>query len=319
MREQGGLITEADLSGCDLPVIRDSISIPYRGHEVLSVPPPGGGLQLLLALRTLEHLDLPERPDPILWVGAIARITRSVFQERERWPIRPERLSPSFMRWLIGEERAKELATEILAGADHSNPPEAEGPGDTTHLCVADAAGMIVSLTQSVQSLFGAKVANRHLGFFYNNYLCTCPRYRHPSRLRGGAAPQSNVAPTIVLGRPIAGGAREPVLAIGAAGSRRITSSVLQVLANVLHRGMPLEEAMDAPRVHATTSGRVMIERTAAGREVQESLARGFRSIDVKAPRSYAMGGVQAIGRDADSRMWVGCADPRREGACDAI
>jgi gamma-glutamyltranspeptidase/glutathione hydrolase len=316
MREQGGLITKEDLSGLDLPVAREALSIDHRGYRIVSAPPPGGGVQLLLGLRILAKLGLPEPCDLPLWYASIAQITRAVFREREQWPVRADGTPPSLLAWLVSEERAEEIAGGILAGAPHSDRPAAEGPGDTTHLCVADDSGMVVSLTQSVQSLFGSKVASPRLGFFYNNYLCTCPRYRHPSRLASGATPQSNVAPTMML-RRLPDGALAPVLAIGAAGSRRITSSILQVMANVMHRGMDLAEAMDAPRIHATTSGRVMLERRAATTEVLEALSGSFHPIQIKAARSYAMGGAQAIARDAGG-WWTGSADPRREGTADA-
>lgn len=317
MRRHGGLITLNDLRELGPPATRGTLSISFHGCEVASVPPPGGGLQLLLGLKILEKLDLPRDADSPLWYGVIADVVRAAFQERERWPLRPDEIPPSLLRWLLSDERASEIARAVLSGETRRGPTRAEGPGDTTHLCVADPSGMIVSLTQSIQSLFGAKVMNPELGFFYNNYLCTCPRHHHPSRLGSGAAPQSNVAPTLVT-RTTAGGVREPILALGAAGSRRITSSILQVVANVLHRGMPLPDAVDAPRVHATTSGRLMVERRAATPEVLDLLSRRFDPIEIKASRSYAMGGVQAIGIDP-AGAWVGSADPRREGTADAI
>jgi gamma-glutamyltranspeptidase/glutathione hydrolase len=317
MRRHGGLISAEDLRDLGPPVARGTVSISFHGYEVASVPPPGGGLQLLLGLKILEKLDLPRNPELPLWYGAIAGVVRAAFLERERWPVHPDEIPLSLMRWFLSDERASEIACAIRSEKDRSGPARAEGPGDTTHLCVADSSGTIVSLTQSIQSLFGAKVMNPELGFFYNNYLCTCPRHRHPSRLDGGAAPQSNVAPTLVS-RTTAGGFREPVLALGAAGSRRITSSILQIVANVLHRGMSVQEAIDAPRAHATTSGRLMLERRAATPEILDPLSRRFDPIEIKASRSYAMGGAQAIGRD-DSGRWVGVADPRREGTANAI
>lgn len=312
MEVQGGLLSARDLETFDLPVTRAPLEAEYRGHRVLTAPPPGGGVQLLLGLQVLDRLGLSTEPAAAAWYETIARVTRLVFQERERWPFAHEEMPASFLSWLCSPARAGELAERILAGGDRSSGRSAEGPGDTTHLCVADGDGLVVALTQSVQSLFGAKVGSARLGFFYNNYLCTCPRYRHPSRLRGGASPQSNAAPTVVLRRNAAG-LEAPVLAVGAAGSRRITSSILQVTANMLHRGMSLAEAMDAPRVHATASGRLMLERRAATPEVLDCLSRRFRPIQIKAARSYAMGGVQAIARDATGG-WSGAADPRRDG-----
>ena len=308
----GGLISAADLSSLGLPIAREPIAVNYRDCEVMSVPPPGGGLQLLLGLKLAEALQLEACETDAAWYETIALIVHAIFRERVEWPIHPERVTPSMFEWLLSKARAEEIANRIR---QQPTPRirSAEGPGDTTHLCVVDADGMIVSLTQSIQSLFGAKVMNERLGFFYNNYLCTCPRYRHPSRLRRQAMPQSNAAPTIVFEGT--GEHRRPRLVLGAAGSRRITSSILQVITNVLDRGLPLFEALDAPRIHATLSGRPMVERRIATPELEDRLQSRFRPFQIRAARSYSMGSVQAIASKAGE--WVGAADPRREGSAD--
>ncbi|MCA9728361.1 MAG: gamma-glutamyltransferase, partial [Candidatus Eisenbacteria bacterium] len=311
---QGGLIAAADLADLALPVERTVLSIPYRGYEVVSVPPPGGGLQLLLGLKLAARLGWNEQPNDDARHEMTARIIQALFRERVAWPIHPQRVTPSLIAWLLSDARVSEVAEGLRRGPV-APIRSAEGPGDTTHLCTADSDGMVVSLTQSIQSLFGAKVMNERLGFFYNNYLCTCPRYRHPSRLRRRAMPQSNAAPTLVFEQ--AGRARRPVLALGAAGSRRITSSILQVLLNVIERGMPLSEALDAPRIHATLAGRPMVEKRIATPELAEKLRESFRPMQVKAARSYAMGAGQAIASRGTG--WIGAADPRREGTSDGI
>jgi gamma-glutamyltranspeptidase/glutathione hydrolase len=159
--------------------------------------------------------------------------------------------------------------------------------------------------------LFGAKVANAKLGFLYNNYLCTCPRYAHPYQMGSRAMPRSNVAPTIVFGETTANDI--PVLALGAAGSRRITSSVLQVISSVMDRSLSIQAALDAPRVHALVSRKVWVERDAASEELTGRLKRRFRKVIVKSRHDYKMGAVQAIGFDAERKM-LAAADPRRDG-----
>src|SRR5262249_14954571 len=135
----------------------------------------------------------------------------------------------------------------------------ADGGGETTHLSALDAAGNQLALTQSIQSLFGAKVANQRYGFFYNNYLTTCPRLRrHPNRIGAGASARSNVIPLIADD-----GHGLTVLA-GAAGSRRIVSATVHALSGVLDRELPLAVALAAPRVHGLLSGDVWIEEPAA-------------------------------------------------------
>jgi gamma-glutamyltranspeptidase/glutathione hydrolase len=202
---------------------------------------------LLQALKVIERLapDGFEKSSDA-WYETMADVVYAVFGFRERWPIHAVDFTPSVRRWLLGDELAGELANGIRCTSLHE-PLETgdEPPGDTTHLSVADTQGNVVALTQSVQSLFGSKVAHPKLGFFYNNYLVTCPRYRHPSQLAGGCTPRSNVTPTLVMARDSAGSktggdispAPRPVLAIGAAGSRRIISATLQVLSGILDGG----------------------------------------------------------------------------------
>ncbi len=323
MREHGGLITEGDLKNFSLPVEREPLSIRYRGYRIVTVPPPGGGLNLLLALKVMEHLPADVK-DTASWHEYIAETMFEVFSERKRLPVAPSELTASLVGSLIENGHAKEMADCILRRLTRRNASEftppiqpAGGagdyePGDTTHLSVTDEEGNIVSLTQSIQSLFGAKVSNAKLGFLYNNYLCTCPRDEHPYQLGSRAMPRSNVSPTIVFsGMP---GNDPPALALGAAGSRRITSSVLQVISNVLDRRISLQAAVDAPRIHALLSRKVWIEMPAACEELTDRLRRRFRKVIVKSSRDYKMGAVQAIGFDENGETCA-AADPRRDGA----
>jgi gamma-glutamyltranspeptidase/glutathione hydrolase len=317
MAHHGGLVTLEDLAGLHAPVERTPLSISYRGHEVMTAPPPGGGVQVLLGLRLAEALGLHELPgDDPAWYERMATVIHTVFRDRARWPMAPEDLTPSVVSWMLGRERAQELVAHLKERAVPVR--SAEGPGDTTHLCVADADGMVVSMTQSIQSLFGAKVANPELGFFYNNYLCTCARGRHPNRLGPGALPQSNLAPTVVF-RSDSGARRDPFLVLGAAGSRRITSSILHVLTRTLDQRMDIDSAVAAPRVHATLSGNVMVEAGARSESLDARLALRFPGqVIPRAHHSFSLASVQAMQRGDDGR-WTGSADPRREGVAHGI
>ena len=314
MKQNGGLLNEDDLATLQLPVDREAISSSYRGYRIVSIPLPGGGLQVLQALKVFEQFDL-SNGDIHDWYKTIAKVVDIVYRERNRWPLYMEKMTSSMVGWFVGKARAAELAEMVRRDKSCPVSNDAEEPGDTTHLCVADKDGMVVSLTQSIQSLYGAKVANGRLGFFYNNYLSTCPRRPHPSLLSSNALPRSNAAPTIVL-RDVDGASDRPVLALGAAGSRRITSALLQIITNYIDLSMSLPEAVDAPRIHATLSGKAYIERRIASEEMIRRLSDCFRQVEVKASRSYAMGGAQAIALDP-SGHWVGTADPRREGTAD--
>jgi gamma-glutamyltranspeptidase/glutathione hydrolase len=310
MERNDGLIDAADLRRVGPPLEREPLEISYGVHKVLTMPPPGGGVELLLALRLLDRLsDDGWAQEPEHWYRYIAEVTSVAFAERERDPAHPDEWSDELGGLLLGDERVDMLARRIGPASLVSAGPGREEPGETTHLCAADAEGNVVSLTQSIQSLFGAKVACDELGFLYNNYLTTCPRRPHRYRLGPLACARSNAAPTVVVGGD-AGHA--PLLALGAAGSRRIVSALLHAVSGVLDRGLPLPEVLDLPRAHARPSGTVWLEGPAATPEVVAALRGRFGEIEIRPARSYCMGAVQGI-EFADGRP-LGAADPRRDG-----
>lgn len=318
MRRHGGLISTNDLSAFALPVEREPLWVSYRGLRAVSVPPPGGGVQLFLALKVLEQLLPPDNAlDSAAWYEAIALATYAAWRERERGPISPAALTPSVRSWLFSEERIRQVATGIREEnlADHRTRV-AEGPGDTTHLTVADRDGNVVALTQSIQSVFGAKVANPQLGFVYNNYLCTCPRRQHPYGLSGNCMPQSNAAPTLVFQDSSRGCV--PMLALGGAGSRRITSALLQVISSVVDRGRAVDEAVATPRIHALLSRKVWIEEPAADPELIANLLGRFAEVRIMPARSYKLGAVQALLCSPEGKVQA-AADPRRDGTAGSI
>ena len=302
MERHGGLVTRDDLRLLGAPRVRDAISIDYRGHRVATVPRPGGGVELLFGLGVLQELD---GPDTAAWRESIALSTLAAFRRRESMP--PNGSDGPEAEF--GDEavdaaaRTRDERILVPAGVD------AEEPGETTHLCTMDSDGLTVSLTQSIQSLFGAKVANDEFGFLYNNYLTTAPRRPHPYRLRSGGAVRSNAAPTLVMA-PDGGW----TVAAGAAGSRRIISSLIATISAVVDRGMDLAEAVAAPRVHARLSGRVWVEHGDGQKTLLRALARRGFTVEGQRRHSYKMGAVQAVIRQADGTM-DGAADPRREGA----
>lgn len=211
--------------------------------------------------------------------------------------------------------------------SENTSEMDEEEPGETTHLCTADNRGNAVALTQSIQSLFGAKVANSQLGFLYNNYLCTCKRRPHPYQLGSRCIPQSNATPTLILRNDTSdtarsGGTRryqqKPLLVLGAAGSRRITSAILQVISSILDRGISLDQAVGSPRVHALLNRKVCIERPAATEPLLRRLEKCFHKVKIKAPHSYFMGAVQAIQFREDGTL-IGMADPRRDGVAAGV
>jgi gamma-glutamyltranspeptidase/glutathione hydrolase len=318
MESNGGLLTEADLRNCGVPAEIEPVSTVYRGHRVISVPPPGGGLQLLLALNILAQLaPWGFKSTDEDWHEAIALAASAVFRERELRPHAPDSLTQASRRQHLSEAYARRIAADIIGP---QRPAllnvAAEEAGDTTHLSVCDRYGNIVMLTQSIQSLFGAKVAHRDLGFLYNNYLCTCPRYPHPYALGPGCRPRSNAAPTLVLQAD--SGIDRRVLALGAAGSRRIVSALLQVISGVVDRRLAIAEAVSAPRVHGLVGRKVWIERPAASEALLARLRLRGREPIIKSRLNFAMGSVQALQFLPEASV-RGAADPRRDGGVGVL
>lgn len=308
MEARGGLLTRDDLLHCSLPVERTPMAIDFHGHQVISIPPPGGGVQVLLALQLMELIG-PRGDSLADWYSVLTRAIRTAFRERTRWPDHPAEMSESLAEWLVSRKRAIGIAERMTHG--HPCPQPDDERGNTTHLCTADDEGNVVSLTQSIQSVFGAKVVHPTLGFVYNNYLSACPRRPHPYRLGPGAVPQSNAAPTMVFDS--SGSIR---MVLGSAGSRRITSSVVQVISAVIERGHPLVGALAMPRAHPLLSGKVWAEES-IGADVLCRLRAENQRVRPRRPNSYKMGAVQAIewlrGRP------VGAADPRRDGDVSVV
>ena len=313
MQRNGGLLNADDLASCSLPVEREPLETSYRGLRVLSAPSPGGGRNLLFALKLIEQL-LPggiDSADDDIWHEAIALATYCTFRQRDRKATQSYGRVDETADELPSEAEIRRLVKQLHRQGALLQMDGDEGPGDTTHLTVADAEGNVVALTQSIQSVFGAKVAHPELGFAYNNYLWTCPRYSHPNQLAPGSMPRSNAAPTIITEQRE--GRSNPILAVGAAGSRRIISALLQTISQVIDRGRAIEEAVAAPRLHGLVSGKVWIEEDIATRDMLARLRQRFTEIQIKPPRSFGMGCVQGLQWLPDG-MIVAAADPRRDG-----
>lgn len=278
MHAHDGLLTLEDLEACRLPVEREPVRGRYRGYEAVSTPSPSGGEQLLRALTLLEQRELIPQAPRGTWYHAIAEVILAVFREREG-----------------------------------SRSSFVEEPGETTHLCAADRQGNVVALTQSIQTHFGAGVAHPSCGFLYNNYLTTCPRHRHPHRLRSRCQPRSNAAPMLILHSDA-----QPYLALGAAGSRRITSAIVQVLSALIDRGLPLAKAIALPRVHATLNSQLWLERCGILKRLAARLTGDYRKVVTKKRFSDSLGVVQAL-QFVEGLPSIAAADPRRDGSVSVI
>jgi gamma-glutamyltranspeptidase/glutathione hydrolase len=200
---------------------------------------------------------------------------------------------------MLSNDYAKLVADQIRSQVQTS--------GETTHLSVIDRHGNVVALTQSIERVYGAKVASPQLGFLYNNYMSAFEYddISHPYYLRPNGVPWASVAPTIIFK------SKKPWLAIGSPGSERIVSTIAQVILRLAHQS-PFD-AVAAPRIHCSFDGKVSLEAAHMRSDIPEALKKRGFAIDVREPMSFYLGCIQMVLRENGDL--IGVADPRRDGS----
>ncbi|MFC1529801.1 gamma-glutamyltransferase, partial [Gemmatimonadota bacterium] len=238
----------------------------------------------------------------------------NALRDRDQRPVDPDIYTQTSRRRMVDKRHAEWIAERIRRVSDllSPDPPAPPTSGETTHLTAADADGNVVGITQSIEQVFGGKCANPDFGFFYNNYMTTFD-YRdmaHPYFLLPGASPWSTVAPTLLYRKS------KPWLSLGSPGSERIATALAQVITRVVDAGMSLEDAIEAPRMHASKAGTILIEKKRFDTTIIEGLENAGFKLTRRGAYSFYLGCVQAIQLPlTPSDVFVGVADPRRDGS----
>ena len=305
MAAHGGLLTAEDLAAF-APEEQQPIRVQYRGYEVATNPPPGGGAMVAEMLRILERFDLValgyNSPE---YIRTVAEAMKIATRDKDAFLSDPRFIPPPLERLLSGAY-ADECAAGIRAGHKASVPRLGRTPHgdarDTTHVSCVDADGMVVSFTHSLGIPSGVVVPGT--GFMLNGCMSVFdPRPGRAGSIAPGKRRFASMCPTVVYhdGRP--------VLTLGAPGGTWITLGVLQVLLNVLDWGMGMQEAISAPRFVATSD--VIDISNRIGRDVQravEAMGYGVK----RSALSYAFAGVHGI--SLFDGVPEGGADPQRDG-----
>ena len=180
--------------------------------------------------------------------------------------------------------------------------------GNTTHISVLDAQGMAVSLTSSNGT--GSGVAVPGTGIIFNNMLGEDDLKPADGEYVAGERLPSMMSPTLVHG----GDGVDIV--IGSAGSNRICSAVTQVLSALIDFGLPVEDAVEAPRLHIEKD-RVEAEGGIASEAIDGLRNAGF-DVNAWATKNLYFGGLQAVTRTPEGRL-IGHGDPRRGGVAISV
>jgi gamma-glutamyltranspeptidase / glutathione hydrolase len=270
IRQAGGVLSAEDLGRYGarhaLP-----LAIPHGEAVIQAAPGLSAGPTLAHALSLVAGKVAPGRPDAAAYL-AWAEALRAAYERR--------------------------LATmgDVEDGRD---------PACTTHLAVVDRRGTMVSLTQTLLSLFGSKVVSPRTGILLNNGIMWFdPEPGRPNSMAPGKRPLANMCPVIATRDA------SPWFALGASGGRKIMPAVLQLSSMLIDGGLDLETAFHLPRIDVSGDPYVTVDRRLEP-GVQDALAARFELRRLEAsvhPNLFAC--PSAVLRDPASSAAIGMADP---------
>ena len=301
MLKNDGFIRDDDLAQIPWPIERKPLACRFRGNKVFTFGEPGAGRTLVQMLNVAGKFTSEQcNPDTPKGALILSEIIRRANLDRQDRPYDPNFYPQVQGKRMLTGEYAELVAKQIKKRIK-------SGKGDTTHLSVMDQKGNVVSLTQSIERVYGSFSASPKLGFLYNNYMSAF-EYKditHPNYLRPAAVPWASVAPTIVFK------GRKPWLAIGSPGSERIAPAILQVLMRLQYQSP--YDAVASPRLHCSIKGRVSLEASRMRDDIPRLLKKYGFSIDPRNAYSFYLGSVQMVMQD--KKEFIGVADPRRDGS----
>ncbi|MFC3120261.1 gamma-glutamyltransferase [Agaribacter flavus] len=314
-----GSLTLSDFSNYEA-IKRSPLCGKYMTYKVCGMAPPSsGGVSVLQILKGLENKGLDKYgAQSAEFAHLFAQSSALAFADREEYiadldflGISPVPLVNS--RYL--NERAKQVQLsnkweEAEAGLPYQNVAYAQDDAyelnSTSHISIIDKAGNAISMTTSVEFMFGSGLMVG--GFMLNNQLtdfALSPSRDGKQVLNAVAAkkrPRSSMSPTIVFDQD-----NKVHLVVGSPGGSRIINYVAQTIVNVLAFEMDVQEAISAPRI-SNRNGYTALEKgtsLAAIKPALEAKGHEVRLVDLNS-------GIHAI--HVDNGTLKGGADPRREG-----
>lgn len=220
LRELGSTLDQSDLLSAQPTLAEPECTDWYGPSQVWTVGGLTGGASVADMLQRWQDDDLPELIGPDYFTTVAAGGISCL------------------------KARLSDMGHSAADGETH--------PSCTTSFCVVDREGLVAATTITLVSLFGSKVISPTTGILLNNGVSWFdPEPGKPNSLAPGQPALTNMAPTLAdLGNG-------RMIAIGAAGGRRIVPAIAQILANVLRLGRSVEDALAAPRIDFRGEGTI--------------------------------------------------------------
>ena len=305
-RVDGSIRTE-DLAAhrTDTP---EPLAIRYRGFTVLGQPPPSQGHVLVEELAIADGLDLAAMG----WgtadlVHTMVEIKKLAFADRDAFAGDP-RFVDFDARLLFDPDFVAQRRKAIKGhAADRADAGDLAVPAHTTYLAVADRDGNVVSLIESVFSVFGSATIVPGTGILFNDRLRGFSLHeRSPNTLLPGKRPVHTLNTVIALD------GSTPLFVFGTPGAHAQVQSNFQIASALIDFGMDVQDAIEAPRwLHET--GRALRMEARFPEDVRRALGGKGHEIELLAEWDDVTGGAQAIAV-GENGVFAAGADPRREG-----
>ncbi len=326
MQKYDGLISPQDLAGYQ-PIWRAPVHFVFDTLDIYSMgPPSSGGVIIGEILRLLEPFEfmayLPDSPE---YIHLFAEACRLAYADRAKHLGDPEfvnnpidqMLENSYIesrRRMINPDHAGNSLkiASGLSGEERDGDEIGNESESTTHYCIADSEGNIVSLTYTINTAYGSKLMVDGAGFLLNNEMddfSIKPGVPNVFGLIGGKANEiapgkrmlSSMSPTIVLknGRPI--------LALGSPGGSKIITTVAEAIINFSRFGQNLNQIVERPRFHHQWLPDTLYLETGGFdiNVIQDLISRGHI---VKERTKYSDLQIIHIG---ENKLLSGASDPR--------
>jgi gamma-glutamyltranspeptidase / glutathione hydrolase len=331
MATHGGLVTTADLADYHA-VERVPLHGSYRGYDILTMPPPSsGGVALLEMLGMLEPRDVAGLGlNSAAKIHLFAEVMRRAFRDRAELLGDPDFVSVPVNALLDHSHLEQEMTDFDPVRATPNDALPAVAPmvahesTQTTQFSVIDTAGNAVSITYTLNGLWGDGATVPGAGFLLNNEMDDFTSKVGARNMYGlvqgasnaiapGKRPLSSMTPTIVLKDG------KPFLITGSPGGPTIINTVLLVITNVIDFGLSVTQAVDAPRFHHQWQPDVIgyepyfTSPDTMALLTKEGYTFALRTLYPNAPAgtAHTWGDAETIMVDSRTGLRLGANDPR--------